>query len=118
MIGGTGGLDELLGPRYRLVIVHPKAKPCRPCRDGGGDVEVTLVGGPPKRGPQVGQLNGEPVVGLPLAGAVPQGHDVGFTPGEVASMGGPDLSCIIAGDKLLLGELADRLQHRKPSAFR
>jgi hypothetical protein len=35
LIGGTGGLDELLGPRYRLVIVSPKAKPCRKCRDGG-----------------------------------------------------------------------------------
>ena len=58
--------------------------------------------------------DGEPVVGLTLSGAVPQGHDVGFTPGEVASMGGPDLGGLAAGDELFLGELADRLQHRKP----
>ena len=29
-------------------------------------------------------------------------------------MGGPDLSGLAAGDELLLGELADGLQHRKP----
>ena len=73
-----------------------------------------MVGGPPERGAQIGQFGGEPVVGLPLPGAVPQRHDVGFTPGEVASMGGADLGGLAAGDELLLGELADRLQHRKP----
>ena len=54
-------------------------------------VEVAVVGGPPERGAQVGQFGGEPVVSLPLPGAVPQGHDVGFAPGEVAGMGGADL---------------------------
>jgi hypothetical protein len=29
-------------------------------------------------------------------------------------MGGPDLSCRVAGDELFLGELADGFQHRKP----
>ena len=42
-----------------------------------------MVGGPPKRGAQIGQLDGEPVVGLALSGAVPQGQDVGFASGEV-----------------------------------
>ena len=73
-----------------------------------------MVGGPPERGAQVGQFGGEPRVRLPLSGAVPQGQDVGFAPGEVAGMGGPDLGRRPAGDELLLGELADRLQHRKP----
>ena len=50
-----------------------------------------MVGGPPECGAQVGQFGGEPGVGVALPGAVPQRHDVGFTPGEVASMGGPDL---------------------------
>src|ERR1700744_2585017 len=108
MIGGTRGLNELLGPRYRLVIMPPKAKPCRPCRDGGGDVEVTVVGGPPKRGPQVGQLNAEPVVGLPLVGTVPPRQDAGFASGKVPRVGGPDLGRLAAGDELFLGELADR----------
>ena len=73
-----------------------------------------MVGGPPERGAQVGQLGAEPVVGLSLTGAVPQGHDVGFAPGEVAGMGGPRLGGLAACDELFLGELADRLQHRKP----
>ncbi len=34
-------------------------------------------------------------------------------PGEVASVGGPDLIGGTSGHKLFLGELADRLQHRK-----
>ena len=82
----------------------------------GGHVEVALVGGPAERGAQVGELGGEPVVGLALAGAVPQGHDVGFTTGEVPGMGGPNLFRFrrTGGDELFFGELADRLQHRKP----
>ena len=38
----------------------------------------------------VGQLHSEPVICLALSGAVPQGQDVGFAPGEVAGMCGPD----------------------------
>ena len=91
MVDGAGGLDELFGPGYRLVVLDPEAEERRVGGDGGGDVEVAVVGGPPERGAQVGQLGGEPVVGLPLPGAVPQGQDVGFAPGEVAGMGGPDL---------------------------
>ncbi len=82
--------------------------------DGGGDIQIAVVGGPAKRGAQIGQLDSEPVVGLTLAGAVPQGQDVGFASGEVARVGGPNLGCFAAGDELFLGELADRLQHRKP----
>ncbi len=50
------------------------------------------------------------VIRLFLSGAVRQGHDVGFTPGEVPRVGGPNLGCFTAGDELFLGELADRLQ--------
>ena len=85
MVDGAGGLDQLFGPGYRLVVLDQKAEQPRVGGDGGGDIEVALVGGPPKRGAQIGQLGGEPVVGLPLPGAVPQRQDVGFTPGEVAS---------------------------------
>ena len=89
MVDSPGGLDELFGPRYRLVILCAEAEEPRIRRDGGGGVEVVVFGGPPKRGAQIGEFGGEPVVRLPLPGAVPQDQDVGFTPGEVASMGGP-----------------------------
>ena len=114
MVDGAGGFDQLFGPGYRLIIVDQNAEERRVGGDGGGDVEVVVVGGPPERGAQIGQLGGEPGVGLALSGAVPQGQDVGFAPGEVAGMGGPDLGGLAARDELLLGELADRLQHRKP----
>ena len=91
MVDGAGGFDEFFGPGYRLVVFDPEAEEPRVGGDGGGHVEVAVVGGPPERGAQIGQLGGEPVVGLALAGAVPQGQDVGFAPGEVAGMGGPDL---------------------------
>ena len=100
MVDGQGGFDELFGPGYRLIDFDPKAKERRVRGDCGGDVEVASVGGPPERGAQIGQLDGEPVVGLTLAGAVPQRHDVGFTPGEVAGMRGPDLVCLASGDEL------------------
>ena len=114
MVDGAGGLDELFGPGYGLVDFDAEAEEPRVSRDGGGDVEVVVVGGPPERRAQVGQLGREPGVRLPLAGAVPQGQDVGFAAGEVAGMRGPDLGGLATGDELLLGELADRLQHRKP----
>ena len=114
MIDGAGGFDQLFSPGYRLIGLDPYAEQPHIGGDGGGDIQIALVGGPPKRGAQIGQLEGEPVVGLPLAGAVPQGQDVGFTPGEVAGVCGPDLVGVAAGHELFLGELADRLQHRKP----
>ena len=91
MVDGAGGLDELFGPGYRLVVLDQKTEEPRVGGDGGGGVEVAVVGGPPKGGAQVGQFGGEPVVGLALSGAVPQRQDVGFTPGEVAGMRGADL---------------------------
>ena len=77
-----------------------------------------MIGGPSKRGAKIGQFDGEPVVGLTLAGAVPQRHDVGFALREVAGMRGTDPVCLAARDELLLGELADRLQHREPGSSR
>ena len=114
MVDGASGLDQLFGPRDRFVILSLKTDPCRICCDGGGDIQIALVGGPAERGAQIGQLDSEPVVGLTLAGAVPQGHDVGFASGEVPRVGGPNLGCFAAGDELFLGELADRFQHRIP----
>ena len=114
MVDGAGGLDQLFSPGDRLIIFDHKAEQPRIGGEGGGDIKIAVVGGPAKRGAQIGQLDSEPVVGLPLAGAVPQGHDVGFASGEVARVGGPDLGCFATGDELFLGELADRLQHRKP----
>jgi hypothetical protein len=111
VVDGAGGLDQLFGPGDRLPIVDQIAEERRVGRDGGGGVEVALVGGPPKRGAQVGQLDAEPVVGSPLARAVPQRQDIGFPPGEVAGMRGPGLGRRPAGGELFLGELADRLQH-------
>ena len=114
MVGDAGGLDQLFSPGDRLVSLDQNAEPPRIGGDGGGDIQIALVGGPPKRGAQIGQLDDEPVVGLSLAGAVPQGQDVGFASGEVPRVGGPNLGRLAAGDELFLGELADRLQHRKP----
>ena len=91
MVDGAGGLDELFGPGYRLVILDQIAEQPRVGGDGGGDIQVAVVGGPPERGPQIGQFGSEPVIRLALPGAVPQRQDVGFPPGEVAGMGGADL---------------------------
>src|SRR6478672_1768373 len=93
VVDGAGGFDEVFGPGYWLEIIDPKAEEWRVGRDDGGHIEVALVGGPPECCAQIGKLGGEPVVGLLLAGAVPQGEDVGFSPGEVAGMGGPRVSC-------------------------
>ena len=109
-----GGLDQLLSPGDRLKGLDPRAEPPRIGGDGGRDIQIAVVGGPPKRRSQIRQLSCEPFIRLALAGAVPQGQDVGFAPGEVPRVGGPNLGCFAAGDQLFLGELADRLQHRKP----
>ena len=109
-----GWLDDLLDPRHRLVQFNPNTEEgCAPC-NGDRYVEVILVGSPPESGAQIRQLGGEPVVRLTLLWAVPPGQDVGFAPGEVASMSGPDLGGLATRHELLLSELADRLQHRIP----
>ncbi len=91
VVDRAGGLDQLFSPGYRLKGLDPQAEPPRIAGDGGGDIQIALVGGPPKGGAQIGQLDREPVVGLTLSGAVPQGQDVGFAPGEVAGMRGSHL---------------------------
>ena len=78
MIDSAGGLDQLFSPGDRLVVFDAEAEECRVGGDGGGIVEVAVVGCPPERGAQVGEFGGEPGVGLALAGAVPQRQDVGF----------------------------------------
>ena len=114
MVDGAGGLDQLFGPGYGFVVLEKRAEKRCIRRDGGGRVQVAMIGSPPKCRAQIGQLDREPVVRLALARAVPQVHDVGFPSGEVARVGGPNLGCFAAGDELFLGELADRFQHRIP----
>ena len=70
------GFDELFGPGDRLIIFGPNAEEPRVGGDGGGDIQVVVIGGPPERGAQIGQLGGEPGVRLTLSRAVPQGQDV------------------------------------------
>ena len=113
MVGARAG-SIISRSKLRLVLFNPKAEERRVGRNGGRKVEVTLVGGPAESGAHIGQLGGEPVVRLTLSWAVPPGQDVGFAPGEVASMSGPDLGGLATRHELLLSELADRLQHRKP----
>ena len=69
----TRGFDELFGPGDRLIIFDPNAEEPRVGGDGGGDVEVVVVGGPPERGAQIGQLGGEPGVRLTLSAGCPTG---------------------------------------------
>src|ERR1700682_5015775 len=76
MVDGPGGLDKFFGPSDGFVIFDQIAEKRRVGRDGSGCVEIAMVCCPPKRGAQIGQLDSEPVVSLPLAGGVPQGHDV------------------------------------------
>ena len=89
MVDGACRLDELFGPRDWFVILSQKAEPCRVRGDRGGDIQIAVVGCPAECGAQIGQFDSEPVVGLTLAGAVPQGQDVGFPSGEVAASARP-----------------------------
>src|SRR5262245_43606311 len=118
MVHGAGRLNELLCPSYRLEISDKCAEERRIRHYGGGHVEVALVGGPPERGAQISELDGEPDVGVALAGTVPKEQDVCFPSGEVTGMRSPDFGRRATSGELLLGELADRFQHGKPSAFR
>jgi len=49
MVDGAGGLNGS-SASYRLIILDQIAEQRRVGGDGGGDVEVAVVGGPPKRG--------------------------------------------------------------------
>ena len=114
IVDGFDRVDALTArhpPGGGLIIFEPQAKERRVGGDGGGGVEVGVVGGPPKRGAQIGELGGEPGVRLPLSRAVPQGHDFVFAPGEVAGMRGPHLVASPLATSCPLGELADRPQH-------
>ena len=68
MVDGAGGSDEFFGPGDRLVILDQITEPSRICGDRGGVIEVAVVGSPPDRGAQIGQLDGEPPVGVSLSG--------------------------------------------------
>ena len=57
VVGGAGGFDQLFGPGYRLKGLDHNAEPPHIAGDGGGGVQIALVGGPPKRGAQIGQLD-------------------------------------------------------------
>ena len=113
MVDGAGGLDELLGPGYRLIILDQIAEEPRVGGDGGGASRSPWSAAQRNAVRRLASSVAEPFVGLALAGAVPQGHDVGFASGEVPRVGGPYLRCGTRGDELFLGELADRLQHRE-----
>ena len=58
-------------PRPPARSSRHRTREARVGRDGGRDVEVAVVGGPTKRGAQVGEFGGEPLIGLSLARAVP-----------------------------------------------
>ena len=78
--------DQFLCPRDRLVVLDSEAEKPDVCRDGGGGVEVAAVGSPAERRAQIGQFDGEPLIRLALARAVPQRQDVGLAAREVAGM--------------------------------
>jgi hypothetical protein len=114
----VGRVDEFLRPGDRFVVLDEVAEKSRVACDRGRRVEVTLVRGPPKGGAKVGQLDTEPFVRFTRTRAVPQRHDVGFSTSEVVGMGGPNLFCSTGSDEFIFGELANRLQHRKPGSPR
>src|SRR5258705_8583854 len=86
--------------------------------DANGRIEVAAVGGPPECGAQVGQLSGEPRVSVSLPRAIPQRENVRFAVGEVSSVCVMRLDSVASRDEMLVGELADGLQHGKPSLSR
>src|SRR5271166_1489456 len=111
VVDGARGFDEFFSPGYWLIIHDAEAEEPGVGGNGGGNIEVGVVDGPPKRATQIGQFGGEPVVSLALSRAIPQSHDAGLALCEVAGMGIPNLGGLPTGDELVLGELADRLQH-------
>src|ERR1700758_4466705 len=102
MVDRMSGLEQLFGPSDRVKILHHSAKPRGVGRDWCGHFEVVVVGGPAEGGAQIGELGGEPGVGLALAGAVPPRPDVRYSLCEVAGMRGPGSFCVVPRDELLL----------------
>jgi hypothetical protein len=88
----VGRVDEFLRPGDRFVVLDEVAQKSRVAGDRGR--------------------------GITLTRAVPQRHDVGFSASEVVGMGGPNLLCSDGSDELVFGELANRLEHRKPCSPR
>jgi hypothetical protein len=114
MVNCLRGLDELFCPRCRLIHFGNGPDETRVARDVACSVDIAPVGGPAKRGAQIRQLAGEPVIELTLPRTVPDREELGLAVGEVSRMGGAGLGRRPAACKLLIGELADRLEHRKP----
>lgn len=104
--------DELLRPGGRFVLFDKWSDECV-FGDGGGSVEVTTVGGPPKRCAEVRKVAGKPVIGLALPRTVPQRDDIGFQAGEESRVRIAGCLRKTIGDELIFGELPDRLQHRE-----
>ncbi|WP_457148945.1 hypothetical protein [Mycobacterium sp. URHB0021] len=118
VVDSPRGIDEFLGPTHGFVLFIPDAeKPCV-ADDVGGGVEVVAVCGPPECTAQIRELDSQPFVGLPLAGPVPQRHDIGTPTGEVSGVCAARLIAPTGLDKLLPGELTDGLQHREPGSSR
>lgn len=63
--------DEFFAPAGRFRGQAEEAEVRRSDGDRGGGVEVTVVGGPPERRPQVGELSVEPAVGIAFVRADP-----------------------------------------------
>ena len=89
MADRQGGLDQLFNPGYRLIVLDPHSKPSHIGGDCGRDIQITLVGGPAKRGAQIGQLDRDPVVGLSLAGAVPAPATAAIRTGRIRPSSDP-----------------------------
>jgi hypothetical protein len=114
---GFRGFDEFLGPCDGFVLLNQTSHKCV-YGDGRRSVEVAMVGGPSKRGAQVGQFGGEPHIGLALPRAVPEGEHIGLHVGEVPRV---RIACQLRPSgrhELVFRELPDGLQHRKPGSPR
>ena len=110
-VGGGGGVEDLGDPPDRFEPQQHVAQDGGVGGDGDGGVEVTLVGRPSEPGAQVGVLDVHPVNRDALAGPVPDVAEGDGLIGEVASMTVAHGVDRAGSGELLLGELADRLQH-------
>ena len=81
-------------------------------------VEILMVGGPSKGSAEIRQLEREPVIGLPLSTAVPQGEHVGFLPREIVGVRGAELVGLTRSHELFFGELSDGFEHRESGPLR
>ena len=70
MISSARALDQLPGPRHSLVVLNAVAEERGVTRDGGRIIEIPAVGGPAKRGAQIGEFDCEPVICFPLPWAI------------------------------------------------